>query len=259
MRMRESLDTWIRTAVCVLVLPIGLIAYSTRAVLLALLGAPRRRIDRCYTGFARVCLRFGGTELVVRGRENLKPDQAYVIVPNHESNWDAPGLLVALEQISVRFIVKRQIMRIPIFGHALRATGNVRVDRHNTKRDAEAIREGMAERAMDVSVLFYAEGTRSRDGAFHTFKKGAFVTAIHSGLPVLPIGHAGSHRIWTPLSLWIRKLPMVVEIGEPIPVEGLDTDDRDRLCEQTHKTVTSLRLAARKRLREMGHDPGGID
>jgi 1-acyl-sn-glycerol-3-phosphate acyltransferase len=117
----------------------------------------------------------------------------------------------------------------------------------------------MAERALDVSVLFYAEGTRSRDGALHPFKMGAFVTAINSGLPVLPIGHAGSYRIWTPLSLWVRKLPMVVEIGAPIPVDALTSDNRDRLREETHKAVASLRMAARKRLREMGYDPGGID
>jgi 1-acyl-sn-glycerol-3-phosphate acyltransferase len=257
--MRESLDTWIRTAVCVLVLPAGLILYSAWAVLLALLGAPRQRIDRCYTSFSKNCLRFGGTQLVVHGTENLKPDQAYVIVPNHESNWDPVGLLVALEQLSVRFIVKRQIMQVPVFGQALRATGNVRVERSNTQLDAERIREGMAERALDVSVLFYAEGTRSRDGALHPFKMGAFVTAINSGLPVLPIGHAGSYRIWTPLSLWVRKLPMVVEIGAPIPVDALTSDNRDRLREETHKAVASLRMAARKRLREMGYDPGGID
>jgi 1-acyl-sn-glycerol-3-phosphate acyltransferase len=248
-----------RTARCVAVLGPGLILYSAGAALAALAGAPRPFVDGFYFGFARLCLRVGATRLEVHGREQLSAGQAYVIVPNHESNWDPVALVAALAPHAVRFVIKRQIIAIPVFGHALRLTGNVRVERTNTTRDVERIRHKMAERPLDVSMLFYAEGTRSRDGAFHAFKKGAFATAIAYGLPVLPIGHAGCYAIWKPETLWIRQGGVQVEIGEPIPTEGLRLADRDDLRDRTREAVGKLRDRARARLRERGLDPGGID
>jgi 1-acyl-sn-glycerol-3-phosphate acyltransferase len=117
----------------------------------------------------------------------------------------------------------------------------------------------MTARRADVSMLFYAEGTRSRDGAFHAFRKGAFVTAIGDQLPVLPVGTAGTRRIWPPLTLRLRSGPVTVEIGPPIPVAGLTLDDRARLRDETHQAVRELRAAARRRLRALGIEPGGID
>jgi len=257
--MLRGFDTAVRTAVCVAVLFPGILLYSAGAALFALLGAPRHRIDWFYHAFARLCLRVGGTELEVRGREHIVPGQAYIVVANHESNWDPPSLLAGLAPIPVRFIVKRQMMAIPIFGHALRLTGSVRVERTNTAGDIQRIREKMATRPREVSVLFYAEGTRSRDGAFHAFKKGAFATAIADGLPILPVAQAGSFRIWSPNTLRIRKGGVNIEIGEPIPVDGLGLRDRNELRDRTREVVQKLREQARQRLRSRGWEPGGID
>jgi 1-acyl-sn-glycerol-3-phosphate acyltransferase len=135
----------------------------------------------------------------------------------------------------------------------------VRVVRTDTQDDVDRIRKQMETQSREVSMIFYAEGTRSRDGALHPFKKGAFVTAISHGLPVLPLGHAGCYRIWPPLTFGIRSGPVVVEIGRPIPVEHLTYDDRDKLRDQTFDAVRELRARARKRVRELGADPGGID
>ena len=259
MALRSSLVTSLRAALCLAVLPIGLLLYSAWAVLLALLGAPRQRIDRVYTGFADLGLRTAGTSLHVRGRENVKPDQSYVVVANHESNWDPVGLLAALRDLSVRFVIKRQIIRFPVFGRALMLTGNVKVERDKTRTDVKRVREGMQSRAPEVSMLFYAEGTRGREGAFRPFRKGAFVSAIRFGLPILPVGHAGAYYIWKPLTWIVRKGAMAIEIGAPIPVDGLAVQDREKLRDDTRKAVGELRYRARARVRELGAEPGGID
>jgi 1-acyl-sn-glycerol-3-phosphate acyltransferase len=250
---------FLRTVWCTLLLGPALILYSAGAAIAGLAGASQRTVDRFYHAFARVVVRVAGADLEVQGREHLDPDTAFVIVPNHESNFDPPVLLSALAPQTVRFIVKRQILAIPVFGHALRWTGNVRVERSNTTRDIERIRHNMQRRPLDVSVLFYAEGTRSRDGALHPFKKGAFATAISYGLPVLPVGHAGCYHIWQPEKLWFRKGGANVEIGEPIPTDGLEISDRDDLRDRTREAVSKLRERARTRLRERGYEPGGID
>lgn len=259
MTVRSRLDVIFRTALCLVILIPALVAVSLAVLAIVVLRAPRAWVDRCYTGFAGLCLWAGGTRLEVHGLENVRPGQAYIVVPNHESNWDPVAMVAALSVIPVRFIAKRQIIRIPIFGWALLRSGNVRVVRTNTPGDVQRIRRRMAERPLDVSILFYAEGTRSRDGGLHPFKKGAFATAIGYGLPILPVGHAGAYSIWRPLRFGVHSGTVVVEVGRPIPIDGLEHGDRDKLRDRTFDVVRELRARARKRLRELGGDPGGID
>ncbi len=248
-----------RTLLCTLLLPAGLLISSVRALILALRGVPRARIDRVYTGFSRLCLRLTGTQVEALGLEHVEPGRAYVIVPNHESNLDPFVLLATLDMLAVRFVVKRELGRIPVFGEALLRTGNVCVDRSNAPADVRHIKEQMSERDPAVSILFYAQGTRSRDGRFRPFRKGAFATAIHEGLPILPVATAGTFAIWKPNSFVIRKGSVVLQVGKPIGVDGLGLPDRDTLRERCEAVVRELRAEARSRLRARGVEPGGVD
>jgi 1-acyl-sn-glycerol-3-phosphate acyltransferase len=259
MRLPEAIDTPLRTLVCILMLPAALIGASLLAMALAALGAPPRRVHVAYYGYARLCLRVGATSLEVNGLDRLKPGQAYVVVSNHESNWDLPCIAAGLSQLILRYVAKKQVMRIPIFGQALRLTGNLRVVRTETDRDIERIRKGMSRRAEEVSVLFFAEGTRSRDGALHPFKKGAFATAIGFGLPILPIAIAGTRPIWPKGKVQVRRGPAALEVGEPISVDGLTLEDRTGLRDRTFAAVAELRAEARRKLRSRGCDPGGVE
>lgn len=259
MAISSRLDAVFRTTVGVLIIPAATIVLSLCALFHVLRGAPRSKVDRVYWNFGKIALRVLGTRLEVHGLENIHPGQGYVVVPNHESNWDPPSLLAALTGTPLRFIVKKEISDVPIFGWAIVRTGSVRVERTGNQSDVDRIRETMGTRSSDISMLFYAEGTRSRDGALHPFKKGAFVTAMAYQMPILPIGHAGCRRIWTPSRFRLRSGPVVVEVGRPIPAEQLGYDDRDALRDQTFEAVRELRTRARERLRELGADPGGID
>jgi 1-acyl-sn-glycerol-3-phosphate acyltransferase len=253
------LDTAVRTTIGLLVLPPALVLASCWVMLLVLIGGPPAWIDHAYIGFARFALWVAGTRVEVHGIDHLQPGQAYVVVPNHESDWDPVVLMAALRQLRLRAVIKEQVARIPLFGPALLRTGNVRVERTDTATDVQRLREAMAARRPDVSMLFYAEGTRSRDGALHEFRKGAFVTAIGYQLPILPVGTAGTRRVWPPLTLRLRSGSVVVEIGPAIPVADRTLDDRDRLRDETREAVRELRAAARRRLRALGVEPGGSD
>jgi 1-acyl-sn-glycerol-3-phosphate acyltransferase len=257
--LSSRLDQIFRTTLALLIVPSAAIVLSTCALFRVLRKAPRSKVDSLYWTFGRVALRVGGTRLEVHGLENIRPGQGYVVVPNHESNWDPLALLAALTGTPLRFVVKKEISDIPIFGWAIVQTGSVRVERTGDQSDVDRIRERMAARPPDTSMLFYAEGTRSRDGALHPFKKGAFATAIAYGLPVLPVGHSGCYRIWQPLVFGLRSGPVVVEVGRPISAEHLGYDDREKLRDQTFEAVRELRTRARNRIRELGVDPGGID
>ena len=257
MRIIQAIETSLRTLLAVTLLPALILLYSLAGLALARTGPAR--VHRLYVSMARLCLLVGGTRLHVEGAERIEPGQAYVVVPNHESGWDPLCLPAGLPQLVMRFVAKQQFMRIFILGHALRRTGNVRVLRNHTEGDVARIRAAMDTRDPAVSILFFAEGTRSRDGGLHAFKMGAFATALGYGLPILPIGIAGTRHIWERSVVRIRRGTVAVEVGEPIPIEGLGMDQRALLRDRTFAAVAALRARARQRLRDAGVDPGGID
>jgi 1-acyl-sn-glycerol-3-phosphate acyltransferase len=233
MQSPGRLETSLRTALAVVLFPTLIVLYSLVAIALALAGAGPERIHRVYTSIGRVFLRVAGTRVLVEG--------------------------AGLPRLVVRFVAKRQFMDMPIFGQALRLTGNVRVVRSDTRGDVERIHAVMDRRPPGVSILFFAEGTRARDGALHPFKIGAFVTALGYGLPILPVGIAGTRPIWKADVVRLARGTVAIEVGEPIPVEGLGSEDVEALRDRTFAAVAELRARARQRLREAGIDPGGID
>ncbi len=259
MPVRGDVGTWLRTAAAVTVIPVLIGLHSLVAIALGLARVRPARVHRLYVSMSRLCLWVGGTELTVHGAERIEPGQAYVVVPNHESGWDPMSIMAALPQLVMRFVAKRQFMQMPLLGQALRLTGNVRVVRTGTQDDVARIQAVMDKRDPEVSILFFAEGTRSRDGGLHPFKLGAFATALGYGLPVLPIGLAGTRYIWERSIVRLRKGTVAVEVGEPIPVEGLGLEDRRRLRDRTYQAVAALRSRTRQRLRDAGVDPGGVD
>jgi 1-acyl-sn-glycerol-3-phosphate acyltransferase len=255
----HDLRTAVRTVVGVAILIPALLLASACVLVLALLRAPRRIIDRFYTGFADLGVLVGGTRIETHGLEHVGPGASYVVIANHESDWDPVVLFSALRMLSMRAVIKDEMMRVPVLGRALTLSGNVRVRRSGAADDVERLRAIMRQRPPDVSILFYAEGTRSRDGSLRAFKKGPFVTAIASGLPILPVATAGTYRIWPPLTVQLRRGPVVLCVGAPIEVDGLTPGDRDALRDRCFAVVRDLRDQARRRLRDRGVEPGGID
>jgi 1-acyl-sn-glycerol-3-phosphate acyltransferase len=134
--------------------------------------------------WARAILAAAGVQLEVRGLENV-PSRTCVVVSNHQSHFDALAILTALRR-HVRFVAKRELFRIPIFGLALRATGNIEVNRTGGDKDREQLRRAVAAVRERVTLLFFAEGTRSPDGALRPFKKGAMLLALEAGVGGCP-------------------------------------------------------------------------
>jgi 1-acyl-sn-glycerol-3-phosphate acyltransferase len=255
----ERLETALRTVLGCVVLPVGILIGSTLALVLALLGIPPSRVHLIYLACARLCLWVGGTRLEVQDAHHMDGSRAFVVVPNHESNWDGPCVTAGLSRLTLRFVAKSQLMRIPVFGHAMRLTGNVAVVRTDTERDVRELGTAMSQWVPGVSVVFFAEGTRSSDGALYPFKMGAFATALGKGLPILPVGIAGTYTIWPKGAFRLRRGLVVIKVGRPILTDGLSYEDHAALRDCTFESVSRLRADARARLRANGSDPGGID
>jgi 1-acyl-sn-glycerol-3-phosphate acyltransferase len=123
--------------------------------------------------------------LHLTGAENIRPGQAYVIVSNHQSLADIP--LLCYLRTDTKWMAKTELFKIPVVGWLMTMAGDVRVERGNARKAAQALLEcGKCLRA-GSSVVMFPEGTRSLDGKLLPFFDGPFQLAVREQTPVLPV------------------------------------------------------------------------
>ncbi|MCD6280132.1 MAG: 1-acyl-sn-glycerol-3-phosphate acyltransferase [Deltaproteobacteria bacterium] len=172
------------------------------------------------------------------GKEKIKKGQTYIIISNHQSQFDILALVTRLG-IQFRWIIKKELLKIPLFGYALLASRNIFIDRSNTKESIESINRGMKRLPKGTSIMVFAEGTRSPDGKIHPFKKGGFVLAIDYGLPILPITINGSRKVLPKGSVVFTPGEIDVIVGDPIDTKGYTRESLPELMERTRQVIVS--------------------
>jgi 1-acyl-sn-glycerol-3-phosphate acyltransferase len=195
-------------------------------------------------GWARSVLAVAGISVRVLHREKAERGKSVVVVANHESFCDILVLLATLP-MQVRFLAKRSVFRVPVLGWSIAAAGFVPVDRGDRSRGAATVEAALQRLEGGRSVVIFPEETRTRDGELLPFKRGAAHLALKSGLPLLPIGIAGTFRI-LPRGTWdIHTGPVLVSVGNPIDVAGRSLRERDAVTEEARDAIAALRAEAR--------------
>ena len=157
-----------------------------------------RQVTPIMRFWARLFLLVTGTRVEVEGLDKLDPDASYVFCGNHISNIDIPVMIGRLP-VSVRFLAKEELFRVPVLGGAMRAIHMVETDREAGPMAHREINEQVGRVVAEgLSLVIYPEGTRSKDAEMMPFKKGAFRIAIDNGMPMVPVTIAGSERVWKP-------------------------------------------------------------
>ncbi|MCM3874908.1 MAG: 1-acyl-sn-glycerol-3-phosphate acyltransferase [Thermoanaerobaculia bacterium] len=178
-----------------------------------------------------------------------------IYMSNHESGIDILLLLLVIPQ-DVRFLAKRSLFYVPFMGWSMWLAGFVPVDRQRTEKARDVLSGLDRCLAKGVSILIFPEGTRSRDGRLGAFKKSGFLTALKSGVPIVPVGVSGARAVLGAQGMIVRRGPVCVRAGQSIPTEGLGVKDRRALMSQVRAEI--LRLAgAREELRNPGAEAGG--
>ncbi len=184
---------------------------------------------------ASMCF-LAGVRLRVTGLDRLSASPPFVVAFNHSSHLDIPILFFALP-FQLRFVAKAELGRIPIFGAAMRRLGNIVIDRSDRAQAIAGLkRAAEAMRAQRLSVVVAPEGTRSPDGRLLPFKKGAFVLALDTALPLLPVTISGAQAALPKGSLLPRGGRVTVTVGEPISTANLTYADRERLMAELRAT-----------------------
>lgn len=164
-------------------------------------------------------LKIGGIHLKVKGLEHLDPGRQYIFMANHQSNIDIPVLVQSLARYQLRWVAKRELLFIPLFGWAMWASKHIVVDRSNRAKAMASLRKARERIEGGISVVVFPEGTRSADGQLLPFKRGGFVLAVKTQTPIVPITINGSGTI-LPRGDWrIRGGEIEVIVSEPVPLD----------------------------------------
>lgn len=180
-----------------------------------------------------------GLEFRTEGLDQIPADRPYVYISNHVSFADMWALCALLPD-SMRFVAKKELFDIPLFGHAMRAARHIRIDRKNLQAAFGAYEEAGKAIRDGISAIVFAEGTRSRNGKLQPFKKGPFVLAIASKVEVIPIWIEGTYEALPPGGWYVRPSVVTIRFGTPVPTAGLDYEDRDELTDQVHAQIVGL-------------------
>ncbi|HEX2252052.1 MAG TPA: lysophospholipid acyltransferase family protein [Thermoanaerobaculia bacterium] len=189
--------------------------------------------------WARGLLAAAGVRVRIEGVERLERRRGYLFMPNHQSYFDVVAMLAAIPG-TYRFVAKRSLFGIPIFGWALWAGGFIPVDRHDRSRARDIWKAAGDRLARGASVLFYPEGTRSRTGLIGPFHRGAFLVALKTGAPIVPTGVSGAHEVMPPGTLWITPGTISLRFGEPLDPGEYSVREKDALVARVRATVSEL-------------------
>jgi 1-acyl-sn-glycerol-3-phosphate acyltransferase len=177
----------------------------------------RRRIARAA---ARLFLRLAGMRLAVQGLDRLPTSQC-VVVANHASYLDGLVLTAALPP-RFGFVIKREMANVPLAGLLLNRIGAEFVERFDRHKGAADARRVLRKAAAGQSLVFFPEGTFSRQPGLLKFHAGAFLTAARAGCPVVPAAVQGTRQALPPGQLRPHAAAITVEL---LPVVSTSSDD----------------------------------
>ena len=194
----------------------------------------------CARAWSWLILKTTGVAVTIEGIEKLTPGTTYVFVSNHQSIYDTPVVFDSLPY-QLRIIAKESLAKFPVLGWHLRRGGHLFVDRRDPDR-AGILKRWRALVSEGLSLIIYAEGTRSSDGHVARFKAGSFLLAIQAGLPIVPLTIIGTRAVMPKGRLRTEPAQVRLIVHDPIqpPVIAEPTiQDARALAARVHAIVSA--------------------
>lgn len=193
----------------------------------------------CAAPWAKTILFICGVKLDVKGIENISKDTPCIYMSNHQSYFDIFALLAGLP-VDFKFIMKKELMKIPILGTAMKRAGYISLDREDSRKAIVSVNMAADRIRNGASVLIFPEGTRSEDGVVGEFKKGGFHLAMKAGCDIVPVAILKSRDIVPKGSLKVNSGTIYFNIGKAIPVKEYPKRDMALLMEKVRDSVIAM-------------------
>lgn len=194
----------------------------------------------CARAWSWLILKTTGVRVTVEGLDRITPGTTYVFVSNHQSIYDTPVVFASLPY-QLRIIAKESLARFPVLGWHLRRGGHLFVDRKHPDRSGILAR-WRALVSEGLSLIIYAEGTRSPDGHVARFKGGSFLLAIEAGLPIVPLAIVNTRKVMPKNRLRTEPADVTLVIHDaiqPPPIAQPTAHDAKALADRVHDIVAA--------------------
>ena len=189
--------------------------------------------------WARCILFVSGVKVISRGVERIDPAIPRIYMCNHQSYFDILTLLACLP-VGFKFIMKKELMKIPLLGFTMKSAGYIGIVREDPRQAVKSMNEAAEKIRNGASVLIFPEGTRSPDGRLQEFKKGGFNLALRACSDIVPIAITGSFKIVPKGSLTINRGTIRIGFGEAISIKDCSKHDMDLIMEKTRNAMLEL-------------------
>lgn len=165
--------------------------------------------------FSWVILFIAGVKVKVEGRELIDTSEEYIYITNHQSLFDIPILMQAVPS-NIRFIYKKSLTKVPIFGWGMFLGGYIPINRDDGREAMKALKSAAQRIKKGISIAIFPEGTRSEDGALGEFKRGAFVLADEAKAKIVAGTIIDSYKILSKGKLKINPGTVRVVFKKPL-------------------------------------------
>lgn len=188
--------------------------------------------------WGRSALLLAGLKVTVHGSEHIPQDHSAVYIVNHQSNFDIPILYAGLP-LQFRWMAKKELFDVPLFGLAMRRCGYIPIDRSDRRKTMHSMNEAAQQIRDGASVIIFPEGTRTSDGHLQDFKKGGFLIAVKAQVPVIPVAIKGSFKVMSKNSLRINSGAIEMEIFPALDTAGLKNADIETLMAKVRQSIAA--------------------
>ena len=228
-------------ALCVIPFALFLTLFISLATLLSTLVLRRNSasVQGLAAWWARSIASATGVSVVVEGRDLLESGKPYIFAANHQSQFDIFALQGFLG-VDFRWLAKKELFKVPIWGPAMRRAGYIPIDRSHGREALKSLDEAAQKIAAGTSVIIFPEGTRSKDGKLQDFKAGAMLLAIKSGVDIVPVAIAGTHAVLPKGKLLTTPGKVNIRIGKPIEMKEFRPRDKHDLAKKVEGRVAEM-------------------
>jgi 1-acyl-sn-glycerol-3-phosphate acyltransferase len=211
-------------------------AFYSIAVIIAMIIGGKNKFYPFARSWSRFLLRISSAKVNIRKEAKL-PAGNKIYISNHVSAFDIPVLLANLPD-DAGIIYKKELEKIPFLGWCLAMSPFVGIIRDDPRAAMRGMDDAIAEIRRGGSLIVFPEGTRSKDGRLGEFRRGAFMIAAKSRLPLVPVTIIGTNELLPKGSRKFRGGNVELITGKPIENEsGLSRREEDELMNRMREEI----------------------
>jgi 1-acyl-sn-glycerol-3-phosphate acyltransferase len=224
--------------------------WATVSILGSLFSGSGRLQQFCMRRWSRDNLWLSRARVEIEGMQHLDASRPQLLVANHSGLHDILALAAYLP-IQFRWVAKRSLFRVPFIGWHMRRSGYISIDQEHPREAARTIIAAARVIQQGVNAIAFPEGTRSRSGELGDFYSGAFVLALRTGVPLVPVALEGSYRVIMPKTLRVNPGVIIrIKIDEPVDVTSYGRSEKRRLMDDVFQIMSRNLEELRKRRRD---------